>query len=83
MGIAKITRNCQITLPKDVRKVQGLKEGDSVLFSVEGDKVVITKMKDDVFAAAAGIWKNTKETGAAYQRRIRAQWKTRQQAVNW
>ncbi len=71
MGIAKITRNYQITLPKDVRKIISLKEGDEVMFIVEDDKVNIMKVEDDIIKKTAGIWKDMKETGAEYQRRIR------------
>ncbi len=83
MGIAKITRNYQITLPKDVRKIISLKEGDEVMFIVEDDKVLLTKSKEDPMLAAAGIWKNMKETGAEYQKRMRGQWKKRQKRLNW
>ena len=83
MGIAKITRNYQITLPKDVREIKKLKEGDSVIFILEGDKVVIQRVGDDPVMAAAGIWKGIKETGVQYQKRMRAQWKKRQKALEW
>jgi len=45
MGIAIVTRNFQLTIPKDVREVQGIKIGDKVLFSVENNKVEISKFK--------------------------------------
>lgn len=83
MGIAKITRNYQITLPKDIRKIISLKEGDEVMFVVEDDKVLLTKSKEDPILAAAGIWRNMKETGAEYQKRMRSQWKKRQKRLNW
>lgn len=82
MGISKITRNFQITLPKDVRSIVKVKEGDSVIFTLEEDKVVLQKMGENPVMAAAGIWKNTKETGAEYQKRIREQWKKRMNK-NW
>ncbi len=71
MGISKITRNCQITLPKDVRKVIGLKEGDEVVFIIDGDKVRLVKSDEDIIKRTAGIWKDMKETGVEYQRKIR------------
>lgn len=83
MGIAKITRNYQVTLPKDVRKIISLKEGDEVMFIVEDDKVLLIKSKEDPMLAAAGIWKGMKETGAEYQKRMRGQWKKRQKRLNW
>ena len=47
MGISKITRNYQITLPKDVRSIAGLKEGDEVMFVIEDGKILITKSSDN------------------------------------
>ena len=77
MGIAKITRNYQITIPKDVRELKNLNEGDTVIFSIEGKKVDIVKMEKDVLKSAAGLWSKTKETGLEYERKIREDWKKR------
>mgnify|MGYP001605682011 FL=1 len=77
MGISKITRNCQITLPKDVRKIIDVKEGDEVMFIVDGNKVVLVKTKDNIIQRTAGMWKDMKETGVEYQRRIRGGWSRR------
>ncbi|HLC53854.1 MAG TPA: AbrB/MazE/SpoVT family DNA-binding domain-containing protein [Candidatus Nanoarchaeia archaeon] len=71
MGISKVTRNCQITLPKDIRQIIGVKEGDEVLFTIQDNGVRLVKAKKDIVAATAGIWKDTKETGIEFQRRIR------------
>jgi len=83
MGISKITRNYQITLPKDVRKVAGLKEGDEVTILIEGDKITITKSEINPIMAAAGAWKGIKETGEEYQKRVRSEWKKREKRLNW
>jgi len=40
MEIAKITSRGQITIPIDIRKKLGLKEGDKVIFLEDGDKIV-------------------------------------------
>lgn len=40
MEIAKITSRGQITIPIDVRKKLGLKEGDKVIFIEEGDNII-------------------------------------------
>ncbi len=77
MGISKITRNYQLTLPKDVRKIVGLREGDEVMLTVENGKITITKSVGDSIRATAGIWKDMKETGEEYQRKIRKGWSRR------
>jgi AbrB family looped-hinge helix DNA binding protein len=74
VGISKITRNFQATIPKDVRNVKRLKEGDRVLFAIDGDRVELVKLDEDVVRSAAGLWAGLKETGAEYQRRIRRGW---------
>lgn len=41
MELAKVTSKGQITIPIDIRKKLGIKEGDKVLFIEEGDKIMI------------------------------------------
>ncbi|HLF54408.1 MAG TPA: AbrB/MazE/SpoVT family DNA-binding domain-containing protein [Candidatus Nanoarchaeia archaeon] len=77
MGLSKITRNFQVTLPKDVREIKGLRVGDKVLFVVEKDRVDLVKMDKGIIDAAAGLWKDAKETGLEYEKRVRKQWKKR------
>ena len=77
MGISKITRNYQITLPKDVRRIAGLKEGDEVVLTIENHSIKLSKIDGDIIAKTAGIWKNAEETGTEYQKRIRKGWSRR------
>lgn len=41
MEIAKVTSKGQVTIPVDIRKKLGIREGDKVLFIEEGNKIVI------------------------------------------
>ncbi|HLD57107.1 MAG TPA: AbrB/MazE/SpoVT family DNA-binding domain-containing protein [archaeon] len=77
MGIARVTRNFQVTIPKDVREVQGIKEGDKVIFSVDGSKVEVSKFKNNFVEEAFGAWKAKVEPGANYVKKIRSEWKIR------
>lgn len=83
MGIAKVTRNYQVTIPRDIRRVQGIEVGDTVLFAIEGGKVDFMKMnRDQIFADAAGSWKGkVKEGGVEYVRKVRAGWVTRRRRM--
>ena len=83
MDISKITRNYQITLPRDVRRIVGLKEGDEVVFTVENNPIKISKADEDIIFKTAGIWKDMKETGEEYQKRIRKEWKKREKRLDW
>ncbi|MBI4016748.1 MAG: AbrB/MazE/SpoVT family DNA-binding domain-containing protein [Candidatus Aenigmarchaeota archaeon] len=78
MSISKITRNFQVTLPRDVREIKDLNVGDKVLFVVEGERVDLVKLDKNVVKAAAGLWTGMKETGVDYERRIRTGWRKRQ-----
>ncbi len=40
---ARVSSEGQITIPKAVREALGLKEGDAVLFKVDGERAVIAR----------------------------------------
>src|ERR1700682_5855792 len=52
---AKVTSKGQITVPKVVREALGIKEGDEVVFRVEGNRAVLARTTD--FLALAGTFK--------------------------
>lgn len=79
MGISKITRNFQVTLPKDIREMRKLREGDKVLFVVEGAHIDLVKLDKNIVRETAGIWSELKETGVEYERRLRRGWHKRPQ----
>ncbi len=83
MGIAKVTRNYQVTIPKDIRRIQRINVGDTVLFSIDGNKVDFLKMnRDNILTEAAGSWKGmVKESGVEYVRSIRSGWTNRRKRV--
>ncbi|MDR2157041.1 MAG: type II toxin-antitoxin system PrlF family antitoxin, partial [Clostridiales Family XIII bacterium] len=41
MEVAKITSRGQITIPIDIRKKLGVKEGDKVVFIEDGGRIVV------------------------------------------
>ena len=45
MQKVKITYKGQVTIPKKIRTALAIKEGDSVIFSVEGDHAVVMPIK--------------------------------------
>ncbi len=83
MGIAKVTRNYQVTIPKDVRTVQDISVGDTVFFSIEGGRIDFFKMKrESLLKETAGIWKGLiKEESVEYVTKSRSSWKKRSQRV--
>jgi len=77
MGVSKITRNYQVTLPKDIRELRKFEVGDKVLFVAEKGHVEMIKMNENTLKEAAGLWKDLKETGLDYERRVRRGWQKR------
>lgn len=57
---AKITSKGQLTIPKEVRRALGVREGDNLLFKVndDGGEVTVRVARRPVsFADYAGIWR--------------------------
>ncbi len=82
MGIAIVTRNFQLTIPRDIREVQGIKIGDKILFSVDGSRVEISKFKNNSIEDAFGAWKGKVEPGSNYVKKIRSEWKIREEKMD-
>ena len=83
MGIAKVTTNYQVTIPKDVRRIHDIKVGDTVLFSLEGDRVHFMSLeKDKILDELAGSWKGkVMESSTLYVKNIRSGWAKRQKRM--
>lgn len=79
MGITKVTRNYQITLPPEVRALQHIEVGDKVGFKIENGQIHIFKLKKDAFEKAFGIW-GKGPSGVVEERKMRAEWSKREQA---
>ena len=50
---SRISSKAQTTIPRAVRTALGLREGDSVAYEIDGNRVVLTRAEtvDDPFAA--------------------------------
>ena len=53
--IARVSRRYQVVIPREVRKKLGIKEGDRVVFEIDGDEIRIRKVRD--FMSLAGTLK--------------------------
>ena len=83
MGLAKVTRGYQVTIPKDVRTIEGIKIGDTVLFAVEAGRVDFMKMKVDILEKALGSWSGkSKGDSISYVSTLREEWDRRAKRVN-
>ena len=71
MSLTKVTRNFQVTLPKDVRKSADIKVGDNIRVKEQDGEITMKKVKKDSFEKAFGIFKGIEIDSAAYVRKIR------------
>jgi len=70
MGTTTVTRNFQITLPKDIREIESIKVGDTLVLTVENDEIVMKKLKGKVIEECFGSW-GKGPSGLEYVKSIR------------
>ena len=56
MALVRVTKKGQITLPEDIREAKGIEPGHVVTVDLEGDRIIVEKVRGDVVAQTAGIW---------------------------
>ena len=61
MAVSRVTRNYQVTVPREIRELVDIKVGDMLLFIREGEEVVLRKINKDLLAQGFGLWKKTRE----------------------
>lgn len=78
MSMTKVTRNYQITVPRDIREQANIKEGDKIVITMENDEIKMKKFDEDVFKKAFGSWKSVGiKDSVKYVRDIRNEWEKR------
>lgn len=45
MEVSRITSKGQVTIPHALRKAADLKTGDKLIFRLDGDRIIVTKLK--------------------------------------
>ena len=75
MAITKVTRNFQITLPREVREIADIKIGDKLLVSMENSDIRIKHLSPEtIIEKTFGSWKGlVKGDSVAYVKKIRAE----------
>ncbi len=61
MEISKITSKGQVTIPHALRKAAHFKTGDKLVFELDGDRVIVTKLKSVKDAYLDSVSLNLKE----------------------
>ena len=54
MSLTRMTRKGQITLPKDVRETLGIEQSDYVVVVVDGDKAILSPVREEKLADLKG-----------------------------
>lgn len=81
MGVTKVTRNYQITLPCDVREIADIKKGDRLIATNIDNGIVLKKIdKKGIAESTFGAWKS-KGSGVEYVREIRKGWSKRAKRI--
>ena len=75
VSVSTVTSKGQVTIPKEIRETLGVLEGDRRIFLVEGDKVVLRKVGSEKLSDILSRRKPWGETGLAFQRRLREEWR--------
>lgn len=80
MGISRVTRNYQVTIPKDVRRTKNIRVGDTLVFTPTEKGAEVRKLPEDPLQAAFGSW-GPGPSGVEYVRAIRKEWETRRKRL--
>ena len=82
MSITKVTRNYQITVPRDIREQAKISEGDKLVITIENDEIKMRKFDEDSFKKAFGIWKDAGiNDSVRYVKNIRKGWEKRRKRL--
>ncbi|MBI2176106.1 AbrB/MazE/SpoVT family DNA-binding domain-containing protein [Candidatus Woesearchaeota archaeon] len=77
MAVSKVTRNYQVTVPREVRELANISVGDTLLFVKEGEEVILRRIDKDLLSKAFGLWKRAEEKTPLVNRLLRGEPKRR------
>lgn len=82
MSLTKVTRNYQITVPRDIREQADIKEGDKLVLTMENGEIKMKKFDVDVFKRAFGSWKDAGiKDSVKWVRDVRKGWEKRRKRL--
>ncbi|MEK6984123.1 MAG: AbrB/MazE/SpoVT family DNA-binding domain-containing protein [Nanoarchaeota archaeon] len=82
MSLTKVTRNYQITVPRDIREQAKIQEGDKIVITMENGEIKMKKFDEDSFKSAFGIWKDAGiKDSVEYVRNVRKGWVKRRKRL--
>ena len=75
VSVSSVTTKGQVTIPKEIRESLSLREGDRVIFIIEGEHAVIRKVIDEKLSEILSRQKPWAESSLAFQKRLREEWR--------
>jgi AbrB family looped-hinge helix DNA binding protein len=77
VSVGTVTSKGQVTIPKKIREMLGVVEGDKLIFLVEGDRVLMRKVTSERLSDVLSRQKLWPEAGFEFQKRLREEWRRR------
>ena len=74
IGISSVSEKGQVTIPKEMRDILGLKAGDKVVFIDQNDQFVMRKARTGKLSQTLENQKAWKADASEFQRKIRKEW---------
>jgi antitoxin PrlF len=65
-AVSRLTQKYQATIPADVRRALNLKQGDTVQFEIDGDRVTLRRQRKGDRAYLRGLEANLSEWTSPY-----------------
>ena len=74
VSVGSVTSKGQVTIPKEIREALGLRQGDRVVFTIEGERAVIRKVSGEKLSDILVRQRPWAEASLAFQKRLREEW---------
>ena len=74
IGVSSVSEKGQVTIPKEMRDILGLKAGDKVVFIDQNDQFVMRKARTGKLSQTLENQKPWKADALEFQRKIRKEW---------
>jgi AbrB family looped-hinge helix DNA binding protein len=74
----RLSRKGQFVIPKEIREALGVKEGDELLVTLEGKRVILSRPEQHARATRGilkGTWGKTKQEVESYLEKERQSWR--------
>lgn len=75
VGVSSVSEKGQVTIPKEIRETLGLKAGDRVVFTSEGDRILVRRARRKRLSQVLESQKPWGISSLEFQRKAREEWR--------